>query len=90
MTINTLRILTTSGNILEFKIRPSFTLEMEDLIYAILLKIKLHVNENLVIELTPEQFIINQSYYLNPSNLVQWYIVESQSSSICNNNKLEF
>ena len=36
MTINTLRILTTSGNILEFKIRPSFTLEMEDLIYAIL------------------------------------------------------
>lgn len=76
MVVNCLKILTVSGNTLIFKIRPSITLEEEIHINSILLSLSINVNENIGIELTSSDFIINESYYLNPKNIIGWNICE--------------
>lgn len=83
MIMHCLRLLTVSGNILEFKIRPSLTAESQEIYFnSIILMINFKVSEDSIIKISDDMFFVDQSYYLNPKNIIEWYIAEIETQPI--------
>lgn len=71
-------IITTINNSrLEFKVRPSLLEEnQENYIKGILANISASVENDLIINISPSNFFVEQEHYINSKNIVEWHISE--------------